>query len=308
MAIFDKNGDVLSSCYNKDGDALMHAYDKNGDAIFASGTPIPDYDDFTLTDYKRFVNSNTQACDIYGKYLIQFRGGSSVNDIANLYDISNNSTIKTGMTIQSGHGNTASFSKNFYDEQDVMPLLYCCNHVDSPTSRQPTSVTVNRVDEDTATLIKTYLFKHPVNVFWGYACFDFDNEIVYTVGLSGNSYTSDLDGANKVVVTKWSLAEAVDNGDGTYDAVYISRYERDFIYVMQGMQYRNGIIWIASGYNNTTYPQMVYGMNAETGKMRYAINTGMTTEIEGIAWLDDYHLVVGFMGGTYKLLTFGEKS
>lgn len=259
-----------------------------------------------MSNYLTLSVSNSQGFDIYSPYLIQFRSGGNLSNSANLYSITDGSALKTGMSIQSGHGNTASFSDTFYDESDMMPILYCCNDVDRPTLRAQTSVTVNRItSNNTATLLKTILFNHPVDSYWGYACFDFENEIAYTVGLTGSSYTSDLSGANKVIVTKWDMSNLTDNGDGTYNATYISHYERDFIYVMQGMQFRDGIIWISSGYSDTSHPQMVYGMDAETGEMLYSIPTGLATEIEGIAWLDDYHLVVGFMGGTYKLMTFG---
>lgn len=304
MAIYNAEGTQLFACYNADGETIDVAYNADGDAVFYSA--LPDYDRYTIEDYRTFSFTNMQAFDIYKNFLWQLRA-SSVN-IGNVYNLKTLQPIATDVQIASGHGNTASFSNEFYDENDILPLFYCCNGIDSPNNRVPTSVTINRVTTSGATLIKTLLFRHPIDVYWGYACFDFENNIAYTVGLSMPSFTSDYSGDNKTVITKWDMSNLTDNGDGTYDATYISHYMIDFIYVMQGMQFRNGIIWISSGYNNTTYPQMVYGVDAETGEIVHSIATGITAEIEGIAWLDDFHLVAGFMSGNYKLITFGEKT
>lgn len=304
MAIYNSSGESLTVCYDSAGNELNIAYDASGNVIYQAvepEPPVPDYTNFTISDFMSVFFYNAQAFDIYGTTLFQFRGET---DLLNIYNTTNATAYKSNLSVTSGHGNSASFSDEFYNPVDSFPLIYV-----SANTANPPLVYVNRVTLTTAELVKTLKFPaFDETGYWADAVFDWDADIAYTLGYSEDNITTDDDGNNTVIVTKWDMSNLTDNGDGTYSPAFISRYERDFIYVMQGKQYRDGLIWMGSGYNDGVIPQMIYAIDAETGELIYTIPTDMSIEIEGLTFIDDYHIVAGFWRGTYKLITFGEKT
>lgn len=298
MAIYDKSGNALTTCYDKNGSALAYAYDVNGDAVFVSGETI-DYDSHTIESYLSLNVANTQGFDIFDNVLFQFRGGTTVANVMNTYDVETGSALSTGVSIDSEHGNTASFSDEFYDVSDRFPLLYVSNNADSAN----TSASINRVTTSSATLIKTLVFPIADTGYYAHPCYDFDNDLAYVLGYTENSNQDSDGGVNKTIVTIWDLSDLTDNGDGTYTPTLLSSYQIDFIYVIQGQQFHDGMMWLASGYIN--HAGYIYALEPTTGAMLHTIDLNTTTEVEGLAWVDNYHMVVGFQGGTYKMVTFG---
>lgn len=300
--IYDANGNALSSCYDASGNPLSTAYDATGNVVFTAGGGIPDYTNYTVTNYlTESALRNMQGFDIYDGVLFQFRAdSSSVHDLMNTYSTESGDVLATGISITSAHGDSASFSDDFYDPADRFPLLYVTSDA------TPALIYVNRVTTTSASLVRTLKFPTAQAGYYAAAALDADNNIIYLVGYTENSAVDSNNGSNKMLVSKWDLTNLTDNGDGTYTPEFVSSYQRSFIYVTQGQQYRNGVIWMTSGYTDASHGQMVYGMDAETGEMLYTIDTELSIEIEGLAFLDDYRMVVGFWRGTYKLYTFAE--
>lgn len=297
MSIYDKDGNSLTYAYDKDGNRLTYAYDKNGNVIFTAGEAV-DYDTYSIADYLTINISNSQGFDIYNDTMFQFRAtGSTIADIMNVYDITSGSAITTGVAVDSDHGDSASFSDEFYNDSDAFPLLY----VTSDTN--PALVYVNRVATSSASLIRTLAFPIAQAGYYAAAACDFENDIIYMVGYTEQKYLTDDGGANKTLISKWDLSDLADNGDGTYTPLFISSLTRDFIYCTQGQQFHDGMIWVASGYTN--HAGYIYAINPTTGNIEHTIDLNTTTEVEGLAWLDDNNIVVGYQGGTYQKITFG---
>lgn len=301
--VYDIDGNTVSELYNSDGDGISSAYDKSGNVVFnTQPTPAVDYDDYTISSFRNITVANCQGIAVYNNILFQFRGSSSVNDLVCIYDLTDGSTIYSNLTIDSDHGDSATFSNEFYDQNDEFPLLY----VTADTT--PAIIYINRVTRNSATLIKTLKFPDSAG-YYGAGAFDFANNICYLLAYKKNNYQTSDSGTNTTVVSKWDLSNLTDNGDGTYTPAYISQYERAFIYVMQGLTYHDGYIWICSGYN-TGVVSHIYAMQPETGVIDHTITMDDTTELEGIQFIYDsesesYYAFVGQQGGKYKKITFG---
>ena len=142
--------------------------------------------------------------------------------------------------------------------------------------------------------------------YYAAACCDFENDIIYMVGYSEQNYQTDDGGANKTVISKWDMSNLTNNGDSTYTPSFISSYEREFIRIMQGQQFFDGMLWISSG--GTNIHGYVYALKADDGTLLYTVDTNTTTEVEGIAFISYNEMVFGLQGGTYKKVTFAEAS
>ena len=295
MALYDYEGEAVSSCYQLDGTAALAAYDVSGEQVW----PSVDYSDYTVGDYCSCSVTYMQGFDIYADTIFQFEAtGSSVYDKMTTIDAMTGTVISKYITAKSDHGDSASFSREFYDSGDEFPLLY----VTADTN--PAVVYVNRVTTTSSTLIRTLTF--PLNKTGYYAGICLNGHIAYMVGYKENNYQTDDGGANTMVVSKWDLTQLTDNGDNTFTPAFISSYERPFIFCIQGQQYHDGMLWLSSGYWATH--GYIYAIDAEDGTLLHTIDTNTTTELEGVAWISQNEMVYGLAGATYKKVTFAEVS
>lgn len=294
MSVYNINGTVTSGIYDVDGDSLSTAYDVNGNVVLSGDV---DYDNYTISSLLNISVANCQGIAIHNNVLFQFRAsGTTVTDTVCLFNFTTGADIYRNMTIKADHGDSATFSNEYYAVGDEFPLLY----VTADTT--PAKIYVNRVTRSSASLIRTLVFPSSAG-YYGAGAFDWDNNICYLLSYKTNSYTSDQGGANTTVISKWNLSNLTDNGDGTYTPAFIEQYERPFIYVMQGLEYHDGIIWVTSGYGGAE--SYIYALDPADGTLLYTIDTGTTTEIEGLAFISDTEAVIGFQGGVYKKITFG---
>lgn len=301
MSIYNVDRGMLQNAYNVSGVAINTAYDVDGNIVFG-GEPIPiDYDNYTISPLYNISVANCQGIAINNGVLFQFRAsGSSVTDTVCLFNFSDGSDIIRNMSIDSDHGDSATFSNEYYASSDEFPLIY----VTADTS--PAIIYVNRITRTSATLVKTLKFPQTAG-YYGAGAFDWENDICYLLAYKKNNYQTDDSGTNTTVVSKWDLSNLTDNGDGTYTPAFIDQYERDFIYVMQGLTYHDGLIWITSGYGSTA--SHIYAMNPTSGVIEHTITMDDATEIEGAQFMYDsatqtYYMVVGQQGGKYKKITF----
>lgn len=304
MSVYGLSGDSVSAVYGKNGTEQEYAYDVNGNQIFAKQRPGSyDYESFTKATYCTATNFTVymQAFDIHGNYIFQMLANANQNpDRMGVVDVANNSIINNNVAIKAGHGASASFSNEYYDPQDNFPLLY----VSSDAS--PATVYVNRLTSTTTTeLIKTLLF--PLDKAGYYAGFMYDttNQIAYMAGYSENNYLNDNGGANKVIISKWDMTSLTQNQDGTYTPRFISALQRPFIYVMQGKQFHDGMLWIASG--GTNVHGYIYAIDPADGTILHTYDTELTTEVEGLAWLSGREMIVAYQRSKYEKVTFAEK-
>lgn len=294
MAVYNIQGNSLNVIYDADGSALNTAYDISENVVYTSAPPVVDYDNYTLSESFSLSVGNCQGIAVHNNVLFQFRAsGTSVQNLVSLFNLTDKSTIISNMTINSEHGDSASFSNEYYANGDEFPLLY----VTADTT--PAKLYVNRVTRSEATLVKTLVFPSSAG-YWGAGAFDFENNICYILAYKIQSYTSATN--NATVVSKWDLSNLTDNGDGTYTPAFISQYERAFIYCMQGLEYHDGLIWVASGYGGQQ--SYVYAISPTDGTLLHTIDLNTTTEVEGCVFVSDTKMLVGLQGGQYRYYTF----
>lgn len=304
MAIYDYQGNEIQSFYNVTGSQASEMYDVYGNPLSGGALPL-DYDSYTITDLFTYVANGFNGLDVYDGIIFQLMA----NDKLYMFDLSDGSAIKTAMTIKSDHGDSASFSNEKYQASDPYPLLY----VTSDTN--PANVYVNRITANSATLIKTLSFPLDKAGYYAAAAYDEKNNIMYMVGYLQQNYQTDDGGNNKTVVSKWDMSNLSQNQDGSFTPAFVTRYFRDFIFVMQGQQFFDGYIWIASGHNNGGN-QYVYAMNPTTGVIEHTILLDDHIEVEGLAWVYDesenkYWMLVGQQNGSaginYSRIDFATK-
>lgn len=294
MAMYNIDGVPIVGGYDYSGRPIATAYDIDGRAL----TTDVNYDSYSISDLFSVQIANMQGFDIFDGVIFQFRANSSnVNNLMCTVSIPNASVIQRGIAVSSDHGDSASFSNEYYAEGDDFPLLY----VTSDTN--PAKVYVNRVTANSATLIRTLLFPLDKTGYYAAAAIDSANGIIYMAGYSEQNYLSDNSGNNKIVISKWNMSNLSDNGDGTHTPQFVSSVERDFIYCTQGQQFYEGMIWISSGYTGSV-ESYVYAINKDTGETLHTVDLNTTTEVEGLSFTSPTEMVVGFQGGVYKKVTF----
>ena len=295
MAIYRRSGLLLSAAYSLDGSPVSKAYDVNGELVFDE--TVVDYSNFTKSAFCSASVSNMQGFDIYGATIFQFRGqGTTIKDKMLTIAAQSGTIIGNNITAKSDHGDSASFSSVKYEPTDAFPLLY----VTADTN--PCKVYVNRVTATSSQLIRTLLFPLEQAGYYGAHAYDESRQVMYIVGYTEENYQTDDGGNNKTRVSLWDMSDMTDNGDNTFTPRFISNYDRPFIYTMQGQQFHDGLIWIASGGTGTS--QYIYALDPEDGTQCFKIDLETTTEVEGLAFISSTEMVVGFQGGTYTKYTF----
>ena len=300
MAIYNINGNALQTAYDITVNLLSYAYDVVGNLVFSGEI---DYSNYSISNYCNVSLSPTQGFDIYNGTIFQFIANlTNTSDRMATINANTSSIINSNVSAVAGHGNSASFSSEFYSESDDFPLLYVSPDMSVISDTEPTLVYVNRVTTGSSQLVKTYKFPLDKTGYYAGLCLDEENQIMYMLGYSEYNYSTDDSGNNKTVISKWDMSSLTNNGDGTYTPTFISSYERPFIYTMQGLQYHDEMLWVASG--GTGVRGYVYALNPSNGNLLYTIDTNTTTEIEGISFISATEMVFGLQGGEYKKVTF----
>ena len=292
--IYNKDGISVPVAYGIDGASLPQVYDINKNPLLIG----VDYTDYTVSNYCSVSISQMQGFDIYDGIIFQFRANSStVSNVMCTIDAGTSTIIQNGISATSDHGDSASFSTEKYDASDDYPLLY----VTADTT--PCKVYIDRVTQTSCSLVKTLFFPTAQAGYYGAHAYDEENQVIYIVAYTEQNYQSDDGGNNKTLVSKWDMTDLTDNGDGTYTPAFISSFERPFIYVMQGQQFHDGMIWISSGYSGSSQ-SYIYAISPVDGTLLYTIDLNTTTEVEGLSFISNTEMIVGLAGGTYKKYTF----
>lgn len=296
MALYDVSGYFVNHPKTTLGTSANIVYATDGKIVFSN------YDAYTKNPYCSVTFSDMQGFDIYNGVIFQMRAkGSTVNDTMLTINANNSSIIANNIAIDSEHGDSVSFSDEKYDVTDAYPLLYIT------ADTNPAKVYLNRVTVDSAQLVKTLIFALDKTGYYAAHAYDKDNKIMYMVGYSKQNYLSDDNGKNKTIISKWDMSNLTNNGDGTYSPAFISQFERPFIKCMQGQQFKNGMLWIASWYADSS-ESYVYALDPMNGETLYTIDLETTNEVEGLSFLSDYEMVVGIANGTYVKYTFFNSS
>lgn len=292
--IYDVNGNALAGAYGIDGTAAQSAYDIDGAEVYSASV---DYSKYTIS--KKWTPSgiffSTQGLDIYNNRVFWVTGGNGgVDQNCYVWNLNTGAAAinPNPFTVHSGHGNNICLD---------FPLLY------ASTAYSPNKVYVNTLsDEYTATLTKT-LFLSDGSTDLDASLDENDKTILWSLGHTANSQ----DKTAPFLISKWDLSDLAENADGTFSPKLLQTVQtaQPDCYFFQGFKMHDGILWYASGYTGGSYEAYVYGIDPNTGERLYTIDTDLTSEPEGVAWVADsaskggYAMYVGFGGmNLYKCI------
>lgn len=301
MSVYNKIGAKQTDLYDISGGLRDYCRDNEGNVI-----PISDY---AIDDASIISMTDTQGFAIYNGLIFQFRTPSSLGgrDVMNVAELYAETSLSSDISVQSGHGNSASFSDEFVNN-DEFPLIYVSEDTTVYSKQDDARVFVNNVTPNSSELVKTYKF--PLNQVGYYACLclDYLNKIMYMIGYSEAKHNDSDGGNNRVIISKWDYSQSVENADGSLTPIFISSDTIDFIETMQGTQFYNDLIWVtSSAYDNTNKKRLeslVYAIDPESNEIVNIIHTKNVLEIEGIAFLNEKEAILGFQRGIFKKITF----
>ncbi len=286
--------------YEPEDEALTYGKHYNGEKI---QTKVYGYNNDLLYSMAQSVEGINQALAIYNNIIFQ----PMSNHIMKLYDFTNGEFI-TSYEANMGHADNIEFSNTKYSEYDEFPLLYIT------TDYNPASIYVARVTRNSYETIRELRFPMTAG-YYASQCCDFNNNIIYLVGYSNDNYTSDLDGANKMIVSAWDLSNLTLNEDGyTYCPAFIKSFTVPFITTCQGQRYFDNKIFIIS--SKTTYPNntKIYVIDPFKEIVTNVLDdfSGLITdnEFEGIEFVKDdnnqYYMVLSSVNRSVWKITFEE--
>lgn len=218
-----------------------------------------------------------QDVDIYGDYFV-FAFAKNENQSIKIYSMTDYSLL-ANISIDVQHGSGIQFSNEFYNESDIMPLLYAGGWVSN-------RINVIRITKsgDTweATIVRTLKLSNDEGYYLA-PSIDSKNNIMYCYGYKINSLAAQN---NAMELVKCDLTDLTDNGDGTYSPAIINRIETPYMGVMQGRKYYNNRLYI--GFANTSSPAncRLVCVNVEDGKTMTDIDLSsiVTVESEGLCY------------------------
>ena len=184
------------------------------------------------------TGKTAQAFAISNNIIFQFLA----DDMCRLYDYSTQA-ILGDLSIKCGHANSANFSHVFQEETDEFPLIYL-----SDTNG---NVYVNQITRTGATLIRTLYFDPAVFGNIPQLALDSDSDICYIIGQTPTAVVADNP---EYIITVCDLSDLIQSDD-KYTPRVISSFTVTIPgekIVLQGVNYLNGCIWIASGGASTS--------------------------------------------------------
>ena len=221
------------------------------------------------------------------------------NNYIQVYDIATNN-LDASFVIDGDHCDCIDFSNEFYAEDDTYPLMYIT------ADTNPAKVYVNRINANSATLIRTLKFPTTTGYYAGHVL-DADRNIIYMIGYSRNSYRS-ADNNNQTVITAWDLTTLTSNEDGSYTPAFIKSFMLPFIYCIQDQCFFNNKIFCLSSFLYTEEPSKVVVIDPNKEVITNniaALSANITnTEDEFIAFTledDRYNMVLGNHSKYYRI-------
>ena len=239
-----------------------------------------------------------QAFAISNNVLFQFFD----SDYCRLLDIKNKGAHIADIAVTCGHGNSATFTNDYYDADDEFPTCY--------VSDITGNVYLIRISRTSSTLLKTLYFDPSE---YGYApqlAVDVENNIGYVIGkkTSGDVFRT-------AIISKVDLSSLVLSGN-VYTADYIEQFEVDMVGanpVLQGVKYLNGCVYIASGASSDIYYAFVNVIDVTSKSVKSSIDKFPTEiekkELEAIEFIPNmygpkFDMVCHFRRNGYYKITF----
>ena len=301
MGIFDYEGQNIVHGYDYSGVLLMKAYNINGIEVHSEGSvpPSVDYNSYSISNFLTINYSDShltshQGFAIYGREIFQLFWTYEGENNLYVVDI-DDCSIEKSYIVKAEHGDSASFSDEFQNNADPYPLLYITSDLN------PCLIYANRITSNSTELIRTYYFPLDKTGYYAALALDYSNRRMYLLGYTYQDYRSDRSGTNKTIVSVWDMDNTSENQDGTLTPRFIESFELTFLICMQGMDFHDGLIWVA--YTNFSN-NWICAINPVTKAIEHTISVSDTGEIEGCGFLSDTELIYYMFGGTYKKITF----
>lgn len=298
MAIYDINASPLNAVYDKFATDVNVCYDIFGNEVYRKSQGQVDYSNYSYsTKWSSKGITPAQGFDIHdGKvFWVKKSGNTPINADCYVWNLSDGSqALDTAyITIYSGHGNNLDFSD--------FPKVYT-------SSAYTSNVCVNTMTDSFVATLDKKLYLNDGNTDCD-ACLDeLENTILWSLGHTANS----SDPSAPFIISKWDLTQLTDNGDGTYTPLKLQSVNtpQPANYFFQGCKFHDGLLWYANG--NGGVPSYIRAINPNTGEQEYLIDLNTTTEVEGVAWMEEsgvaggYAMYVGFAGMALRRYTFAE--
>ena len=186
----------------------------------------------------------SQGSDIYGNYLvIYFLDGSLNQRYFKLYN-KNTGEYISKILANVEHGDCLQFSNEFYNENDLLPLLYCTSDT------TPGKCFVYRfIDENNGEIVKEYDFPDGLG-YYGGCTIDELNKRLYFIAYVNEDYRTSANN-NKMKVTVFDMTQETLISDNKYSLAIIDQFYLPFIYCIQGQKLHNNKIFCISSYSPT---------------------------------------------------------
>lgn len=215
-----------------------------------------------------------------------------------IYDIATNN-LDAQFNINGGHCNSMEFSKEYYNSSDDYPLLYITD--------MSGIVHVNRIQSNSATLIRTLSFPQEQTGYYAGHTLDRDRNRIYMIGYTQSSYRDPANN-NHMIISEWDLNTLYDNVDETKTPKFVKSFTLPFIYCVQDMAFFNNKIFAISSFLYTEEVSKLVVINPMAETIANTItalpSTITDTEDEFIAFdieSDIYYLIVGNHTKYYKI-------
>ena len=138
-----------------------------------------------------------------------------------------------------GHADSIAFSNEFYNPSDDYPLLYVGTLTDG-------NVCAFRITASALTLVKTYHFDTSEMGYYMDMCLDPVNMLMYTFGYTENSYNTNPNGTNNIIMGCFDLKTTTTDTSGNLLPTMLYKRTLPYIMTMQGSTMFNGKLWHVS--------------------------------------------------------------
>ena len=243
----------------------------------------------------------SQGSDVYNNYLVIYFHESENSHYIKIYNHTTGELLGTINNINLGHGDVLQFSNTFYNEGDLLPLLYITS------DSTPGYCYVYRIISlTTGELVKTYQIPSDYGYAGGYTC-DFINNKLYCVAYTFGNVAEDLNGTNKIKITVFDMLDETEISTGVYSLAFVEQFTLPFIYCIQGQKWFDGKIFCLSSLDANVSKSKIYVIDPYK-KSIISIFDNLPSDLANTECEDfsfvlsiNYYMSIRTRNGVYKL-------
>lgn len=242
-----------------------------------------------ITPNERMLN-NSQGLAIYGNTLFQICDSGNNAKYIDLVNLETGAITEITADSAMGHGDSAFFLDEFYDQSDEYPLLCIGSNVFRINNGNATIVRHFNLTNDAGYMVKT--------------CYDKNANCLLGVGYSNNDFETDANN-NKTIISAYNLNKLTEVSTDVYAPELIFSYELPFIYCVQSVKFYNGLIIALSSYDINVQKSWIYFINPYTRQITAIIKDLpyylRERELEGVDIINDEWLLVSTRQRYFRL-------